>query len=351
MKKVTVITPCYNSEKYLGECLESLEQQTMGIKDLELILVNDASTDNTWNMILEFERKYPESVIAINLPENRRQGGARNEALKYATGEYIAFLDSDDKVLPETYEKVYQCAIETEADIVQFNHWNYMEDWEELCDNCKIEGVIELKDKIARKLFLAGEVMTMGCWNKIYRRKMIQKSQAKYAEHRIYEEPAFVYPQMFYVKKVCCMREAFYRIRMNAESTMHSEAKKSERLLDHPEVQMQVLRYMIVHRQLLMDYYDEIEFYFLKTYYVETLFFAGQGNIILDVAYFIRMQSNVKELFPEWKHNVYLQGEESKKMKGILETVYHNYSQQELIELCKDVYRIIEGENSKIFKE
>ena len=107
MKKVTVITPCYNSERYLGECLESLEMQTIGMEQLELILVNDASTDHTWEMILEFENKYPDSVIAINLPENRRQGGARNEALKYATGEYIAFLDSDDTALPETYEKVY----------------------------------------------------------------------------------------------------------------------------------------------------------------------------------------------------------------------------------------------------
>lgn len=343
MKKVTVITPCYNSVKYLGECLESLENQTIGIENLELILVNDASTDNTWDMILEFENKYPESVIAIDLPENRRQGGARNEALKYATGEYIAFLDSDDKALAETYEKVYQRAIETDADIVQFNHCNYTADWEELCDNCKIEGVTELKDKISRKLFLMAEVLTMNHCSKLYRRELLEKSQAQFAEHRIYEEPAFVYPQMFYVKKVCCMKEAFYRIRMNAESTMHSEARKSERLLDHPEVQMQVLRYMIAHQQFMMDYYDEIEFYFLKTYYVETLYFAGQGNMILDAVYFQKMQRNVKELFPEWTKNAYLQEEESYKMKGILETVYRNYSQEELIGLCKDVYKMIAG--------
>ncbi|WP_075721659.1 glycosyltransferase family 2 protein [Roseburia sp. 499] len=343
MKKVTVITPCHNSKKYLGECLESLENQTIGVENLEFILVNDASTDNTWDMILEFEKKYPESVIAINLPENRRQGGARNEALKYATGEYIAFLDSDDKALPETYEKVYQRAIETDADIVQFNHCNYTTDWEELCDNCKIEGVTELKDKISRKLFLMAEVLTMNHCSKLYRRKLLEESQAQFAEHRIYEEPAFVYPQMFYVKKVCCMKEAFYRIRMNEESTMHSEAKKSERLVDHPEVQMQVLRYMIAHRQLMMDYYDEIEFYFLKTYYVETLFFAGQGNMILGVEYFKKMQNNVKELFPEWRSNAYLQGEEIQNVKKILDTVYNIYSQEELIALCRDVYRTMAG--------
>lgn len=341
MKKVTVITPCYNSEKYLGECLESLENQTIGIENLELILVNDASTDHTWSMMLEFEKKYPESVIAINLPKNRRQGGARNEALKYATGEYIAFLDSDDKALPETYERVYQRAVETNADMVQFNHWNYMGDWEELCDNCKIEGVLEIKDVEERKLFLMAEVLTMNHCSKLYRRKMLEESDAQFAEQRIYEEPAFVYPQMFFAKRVCCMKEAFYRIRMNAESTMHSEAKKSERLLDHPEVQMQVLQYMMEHEKLMRDYYEEIEFYFLKTYYVETLFFAGQGKMILDAEYFKKMQKNVRELFPNWNHNTYLKGEAIQNIREILDTVHSSYAQDELIELSKNVYHEI----------
>lgn len=232
MKKISVITPCYNSVKYLGECLESLERQTIGLENLEIILVNDASTDDTWNQIAEFENKYPETVIAINFPENRRQGGARNEGLRYASGEYIAFLDSDDWVLPETYEKVYNRAAETQADMVQFNHWNVTKEQEELCDNCILEGVLDLDSEQKRKQFLMAELLTMGCWNKIYRRTMVEESQAQYAEHRIYEEPAFVYPQMFYAKKICCMKDAFYKIRMNQESTMHCEVKKSGRLLD-----------------------------------------------------------------------------------------------------------------------
>lgn len=343
MKKVTVITPCYNSEKYLGECLDSLEKQTIGMDNLELILVNDASTDRTWEMILEFEKKYPDSVIAINLPENRRQGGARNEALKYATGEYVAFLDSDDMALPETYERVYQRAKETDSDIVQFNHWNYSGEWEELCDNCKYEEPLDLGDVYTRKLFLMAEILTMNHCSKLYRHSLLEQSKACFAEHRIYEEPAFVYPQLFYAKRICCMKDAFYRIRMNAQSTMHLEARKSERLMDHPEVQMQVLRYMIAHRQLMTDYYDEIEFYFLKTYYVETLYFAGQGNLILDVEYFKKMQRNVKNLFPEWNFNIYLQGEENHIICEMLNTIYRNYNQEELIHLCRKVYDVIAG--------
>lgn len=89
----------------------SLVQQTIGIDQIELIFVDDASTDEdaTWNMLQEFERAYPESIMILKLEENMRQGGARNVALQYATGEYIAFVDADDFVaenfLLETYEK------------------------------------------------------------------------------------------------------------------------------------------------------------------------------------------------------------------------------------------------------
>nr|WP_039121459.1 glycosyltransferase family 2 protein [Ligilactobacillus ruminis] len=74
--------------------------QSIGIDNLELIFVNDASKDDgqTWNMLNEIEEAYPESLIIIDLTCNRRQGGARNEGLKYASGEYIAFVDADDWV-------------------------------------------------------------------------------------------------------------------------------------------------------------------------------------------------------------------------------------------------------------
>ena len=84
MKKVSVIIPCFNATKYLPKCFMSLVQQTIGIDQIELIFVDDASTDEdaTWNMLQEFERAYPESIKILKLEENMRQGGARNVALQ-----------------------------------------------------------------------------------------------------------------------------------------------------------------------------------------------------------------------------------------------------------------------------
>lgn len=127
MKKVSVIIPCFNAAKYLPKYFMSLVQQTIGIGQIELIFVDDDSTDDgsTWSMLQEFECAYPESIMILKLEENMRQGGARNVALQYATGEYIAFVDADDFVsenfLLETYEK----SKESDADIIQFEYFYY----------------------------------------------------------------------------------------------------------------------------------------------------------------------------------------------------------------------------------
>ena len=128
-KKVSVIIPCFNATKWLPKCFLSLVQQTIGIENIELIFVDDASTDNgeTWNMLQEFECAYPESILILKLEENMRQGGARNIALQYATGEYIAFVDSDDFVTSEFLQVVYKAAHEHNADFVQFEYCYYTE--------------------------------------------------------------------------------------------------------------------------------------------------------------------------------------------------------------------------------
>ena len=88
-KKISIIIPCYNVESYLDRCFESLKHQTLGFEQMELIFVNDASTDGTLDKLTALESQYPENIIVINFTENRRQGTARNVALEYASAPYI----------------------------------------------------------------------------------------------------------------------------------------------------------------------------------------------------------------------------------------------------------------------
>lgn len=107
-KKISVIVPCYNVEKYIDRCVKSIVNQTIGIENLEVIFVNDASTDHTLSKLQEWESRYPDDIMVITYDENLRQGGARNLGLQYASCEYIGFVDSDDWVELDMYETLLQ---------------------------------------------------------------------------------------------------------------------------------------------------------------------------------------------------------------------------------------------------
>lgn len=306
-KKVSVIIPCHNAEKWLPKCFISLAQQSMGMEDMELIFVNDASTDDgrTWSMLCEFERAYPDSVIIIDLPENRRQGGARNEGLKYASGEYLSFVDADDWIEPELYVKAYGRAIETKADIVQFNHNFYFEqagivpNQAEMQDECMI-----IKNDSDRKQMLMAEKISYGCWNKLYKRELVERAKVQYAEHVIYEEPLFVYPLLFYGVCYVTIPDRLYVYRQNSSGTMRKDMKAYDTLLQHAQVQLATWNFMkqtpYFHR-----FYEEIKLYFLHTYFYETLFFAKQRGMEVTMELYQRLADTALREVPEIDDSVY----------------------------------------------
>ncbi len=116
MPKVSVIVPVYNTAAKLSRCLDSLIGQTLA--DIEIILVNDASTDDSLRILLEYESKHPDRIIIINCDTNCGAGGARNIGLDTASGEYIGFVDSDDLVKDDMFECLYNKAVAGNYDIV-----------------------------------------------------------------------------------------------------------------------------------------------------------------------------------------------------------------------------------------
>lgn len=113
--KVSVIIPVYNIEKYLGQCLESVCNQTL--KEIQVIAVDDGSTDGSAAICKDFAARYP-GILEYYHKENGGSASARNLGLEHARGEYIGFIDSDDWVEPDMYEKMYRCAVDHNADMV-----------------------------------------------------------------------------------------------------------------------------------------------------------------------------------------------------------------------------------------
>ena len=307
MKRVSVIIPCHNAVQWLPKCFLSLVNQSMGMNDIELIFVDDASEDagRTWEMLQDFERAYPESIMAIQLAENMRQGGARNVALTYATGEYIAFVDPEDFVREDFMKKSYEIARSTDADMVQFEYELYTERLGNVPSGRKIERESICLENIAqRKRFLVEEKITYGCWNKLYRRELIARAGVKYAEHVIYEEPLFVYPLLFFGKRFEIVPDVFYYYRQNLTGTMRSDMKQLETLKMHAQVQLDVWNFMKT-TEFWQDYYEEIKLYFLHTYLYETLLFAAQREFSLPESFIRELTDTVKSEVSDYTSSQY----------------------------------------------
>lgn len=204
-KKISVIIPCFNATQWLPKCFLSLFKQTIGIENIELIFVDDASTDNnkTWEMLTDIERAFPESIIILKLEKNLRQGGARNIALKYASGEYLPLSWLMISVSTNYFLEAYNTAKTYNCDIVQFEYDYFTESLGNVPTGRKMSPeYIEIHSIDERKHFLITEKLTYGCWNKLYKHELIKKSNVRYAEHCIYEEPLFVYPLLFYADRI-----------------------------------------------------------------------------------------------------------------------------------------------------
>ena len=184
MVKISVVVPIYNVEKYLDRCLESIINQTL--KDIEIICIEDCSTDNSKQILKKYE-SYPNFKI-IFLKENVGLSDARNIGITNATGEYISFIDSDDFIDKNFYEVLYNCAIENNADvacagIIRENEKNKTA----LIDYKKNKTTNNIKEKF----ILTKSPKYNFVWNKIYKKEMIISNNIKFVSGMIYEDLCF----------------------------------------------------------------------------------------------------------------------------------------------------------------
>ena len=164
MPKVSIIVPVYNAQDTLAACLGNLVHQTL--EEIELILVNDASTDRSLQILMDCEQTYPDKVILVNLEENRGPGGARNVGLQYASGEYIGFVDSDDIADISMYEKLYTTALQNDYDMVDGAYFNECNDTLMLQTEEDCTGTLDARKRC--QLISGGGYL----WSRIFRKEL-----------------------------------------------------------------------------------------------------------------------------------------------------------------------------------
>lgn len=197
MTKLSIIVPVYNVEKYLPKCLESLIKQTL--KDIEIICVNDGSMDNSLAILKEFASK----DSRIRIINNQHQGVAktRNTGIEQSTGEYIGFVDSDDYIDIDFFEKLYNSATKSNSDIAIasiLKHKNFFNIYN--AKYTKEETAITIQDKI--KLCEDKKHFFFYAWNKIYHSGFIKENNIKFSEGQIYEDVMFAIKALYYSNKI-----------------------------------------------------------------------------------------------------------------------------------------------------
>ena len=207
--KVSVIIPVWGVEKYISKCLDSLVNQTL--EEIEIIVVNDGSLDNSQKIIDEYVKKYPTKVKSF-IKENGGQGSARNFGLKKANGEYIGYVDSDDFVELDMYEKMYNKAKEKNLDIVICGSYNVDEN-----NNNKVVDLdkIIFEDKKTNSFF-----GRMAVWNKIYKKEIVEKLE--FRSKVWYEDLDFTLKALSNAKKIDYINEPFYDYLIREGSTMNN---------------------------------------------------------------------------------------------------------------------------------
>lgn len=213
--KVSIIIPAYNVRPFIEQSIESCINQT--ISEKEIIIIDDASSDGTEEVIFWYAQKYSDLVKAIFHKVNMKQGCARNEALKLARGEYILFLDSDDYLEPETCEQVYSIAKQHNKDIVAFDGFRVLQDGE-----MSFQCVNQL-DMKAESLWTH---FTSPCFMMI-RRTFIFNYDIMFPEG-IYSEDLGIIPLWYALGNKIKVDKPYYHYRMNMNSTSQKKVYQNQ---------------------------------------------------------------------------------------------------------------------------
>lgn len=285
MPKLSIIVPAYNAENYLKKCLDSLLNQT--IKDIEVLIVNDESTDNTQAIIDEYVSKYP-NICKSFTQKHSGQAIARNLAIKNATGEFITFIDSDDFVEDDIYAKVLNKAETENLDIVCFDYYEIIDDKKIV----KEHYIFNIEDNTRKYI-----VSESSPWNKVIRRKLLLDSNFVFLENRIYEDLATIPTLAKFTKKIAFLPDRLYNYVIHENSTMRCEKYNSK---------LEDIFYVV--DSLYNDFIDTEYKEELEYLYIEHLLHAANLRFINykeGIQQIKKVSRIMKEKFPNWRKNTY----------------------------------------------
>ena len=291
---VSVVVPVYNVEKYIDKCLNSLVNQTL--KNIEIIVVNDGSPDNSSKIIEKYENKYP-NLIKSYVKENGGLSDARNFGIEKCSGEYIAFLDSDDYVNYDMYEKLYKKAVSKNFDVVVCDTLYDYETKKKFCSS-----------KINEDLFKKEDIKKMmvdfypAVWNKIYKKSLFDNG-IRFKKGIWFEDVEFIYRLIPSINSVGVVNEALINY-VQREGAITKTFDK--RVYDYITDWNSIIDYY-KSNNLFDEYRDELEYSCTRYLFATFVKSLSKMNDNDEFERGVNLAiSKVSENFPNYKKNKYL---------------------------------------------
>lgn len=294
MKYISFVVPCYNSEDYMEKCIDSL---LIGKDDVEIIIVDDGSTDKTGKIADRYQKKYPTIVKAIHQP-NGGHGEGINTGLKHATGKYFKVVDSDDWVDKKAYKEILKKVKKIDADLIVMNYvYTYTDGRENQTINFsnvfKNDEVIGW-EQIGR--FKATQYLSLH--SMMYKKSVLDEAKIKLPKHVFYEDNLFIYLPLPYTKSIYYLDVDFYQYFIG----------RADQSVQEPQLIKRSSHQVLVTKEICNKYdLDTIENKKLrKLMYRECVFVMTIGVIFSRLAYneegekqFLELWDSIKESNPK----------------------------------------------------
>ncbi len=273
---VSIIIPCYNEAKHILPCLHSIENQTMAMEHLDIILADDASTDATMAIIKDFADRYPNSVTALMQKDHAGMGATKNLALSYAQGRYVMFVSGDDLLEKDACERMVALAEKNGLDILQSAYRSIAPDGTESdILGTSMFGAFDLSDVELRKEFLVREIMTLDCTGKLFRRDLLVRARSTFAEGVGYAETKFVYPLLLLAGKVGTSQLVSRTVHAKPAPVTENLWERNLWFMERPKFEIQMLFWLKQRPELFATYKDEILYNFFQRFYFEPIMIAA----------------------------------------------------------------------------
>ena len=296
--KVSIIIPVYNVEQYLPKCLDSIINQTL--KDIEIICINDGSIDNSLSILKEYASK-DDRIIIID-KENEGQGIARNLGIKKAKGKYIGFVDPDDWVDIQMFEKMYNQAQKLNSeivicDLIKYQEWSdkYLKFnfYAEPKTPTKLKKVyLKPKENLNKEDFCK-TLLISPCyaWNRIYKRELLHKNNICFSVLRCYEDCIFVLKSHIIANNISYLDDELYYYRLRKTSTLRSYNDRYKDLFITIKEMKEFLDTCDGKLKLNFDFFSV-----MSVYWVYNNFTPQMQKILLKEAKECLSKENMKEL-------------------------------------------------------